>query len=70
MDNVAKTSLLTAAMRAVESNRSDSEGRLFVDPYAALSQAGEVAPHRWPFPTAPLHIPNIPRGYYVEARKV
>lgn len=36
---------------------------------ATLSQAGDVAPNRWPFPTAPLHIPNIPRGYYVEARK-
>ena len=37
---------------------------------ASLSQAGDVAPTRWPFPTAPLHIPNIPRGYYVEARKI
>ena len=36
---------------------------------ATLSQAGEVAPTRWPFPAAPLHIPNIPRGYYVESRR-
>jgi methyltransferase (TIGR00027 family) len=35
-----------------------------------LSQAGEVAPSRWPFPTVPLNIPNVPRGYYVEARKL
>jgi methyltransferase (TIGR00027 family) len=40
MDSVAKTSLLTAAMRAVESNRSYTEGRLFTDPYAELL-AGE-----------------------------
>lgn len=31
---VAKTSLLVAAMRAVETKRSDSEGRLFSDPFA------------------------------------
>lgn len=37
---------------------------------ASLSQAGDVAPNRWPFPTAPLSIPNIPRGYYVEAIKL
>ena len=36
MDTVAKTSLLTAAMRAVETRRSDSEGRLFSDPYAEV----------------------------------
>lgn len=40
MDGIAKTSLLTAAMRAVESNRSDAEGRLFSDPYAE-SLAGD-----------------------------
>lgn len=28
--------------------------------------AGEVAPDRWPFPTAPRNIPNVPRGFYVE----
>ena len=39
-DGVAKTSLLTAAMRAAETNRTDSEGRLFVDPFAELL-AGE-----------------------------
>ncbi len=36
MDAIAKTSLLTAAMRAVETGRSDGEGRLFLDPYAEL----------------------------------
>lgn len=36
MDSIAKTSLLTAAMRAVETRRSDTEGRLFSDPYAEL----------------------------------
>jgi methyltransferase (TIGR00027 family) len=36
---------------------------------ASLSQAADVAPDRWPFPVAPLHIPNVPRGYYVEAIK-
>jgi len=40
MDSVAKTSLMTAAMRAVESKRSESQGRLFVDPYAEIL-AGE-----------------------------
>lgn len=34
MNGVAMTSLLVAAMRAVESKRSDAEGRLFLDPYA------------------------------------
>lgn len=34
INGVGKTSLLVAAMRAVESERSESEGRLFVDPYA------------------------------------
>jgi methyltransferase (TIGR00027 family) len=37
---------------------------------AVATQAGDVAPDRWPFPTAPLHIPNVPRGFYIEARKV
>lgn len=40
MDAIAKTSLLTAAMRAMETNRSDKEGRLFSDPYAEIL-AGE-----------------------------
>ena len=40
MDAIAKTSLLTAAMRAVETKRSDEQGRLFSDPYAELL-AGE-----------------------------
>lgn len=40
MDSIAKTSLLTAAMRAVETKRSESEGRLFSDPYAE-TLAGE-----------------------------
>lgn len=34
MDSIAKTSLLTAALRAAETNRSESQGRLFLDPYA------------------------------------
>ncbi|WP_413288058.1 class I SAM-dependent methyltransferase [Bdellovibrio sp. HCB337] len=37
---------------------------------AVATQAGEFAPTRWPFPTAPRHIPNVPRGFYMEARKV
>lgn len=41
MDAIAKTSLLTAAMRAVETKRSDSEGRLFSDPYAELLAGDE-----------------------------
>jgi len=36
LDAVAKTSLLTAAMRAVETNRSENEGRLFTDPFAEV----------------------------------
>jgi hypothetical protein len=24
---------------------------------------------RWPFPAAPAHVPGVPRGYLVEARK-
>lgn len=40
MDSIAKTSLLTAAMRAAETKRSDVEGRLFNDPYAEIL-AGE-----------------------------
>lgn len=43
MDPIAKTSLLTAAMRAKESNRSESEGRLFVDPFAELLAGAEGA---------------------------
>lgn len=34
---------------------------------ATLSQAGDASPERWPFPTAPIHIPNVPRGYFVSA---
>lgn len=33
-------------------------------------QAAEVAPHRWPFPLVPRHIPNVPRGFYVEGKKI
>ena len=40
-DAVAKTSLLTAAMRAVETNRSEKEGRLFTDPFAELLAGSE-----------------------------
>ena len=41
MDGIARTSLLTAAMRAAETNRSQSEGRLFSDPYAELLAGDE-----------------------------
>lgn len=37
---------------------------------ATPSQAGDVAPTRWPFPAVPLHIPNVPRGYFIEAHKM
>jgi methyltransferase (TIGR00027 family) len=36
MNGVAMTSLLVAAMRAVETKRTNSEGRLFSDPYAEI----------------------------------
>lgn len=45
MDGVAKTSLLLAAMRAKESQRSESEGRLFVDPYAKVLAGEEGTCH-------------------------
>jgi methyltransferase (TIGR00027 family) len=41
LDAVAKTSLLTAAMRAVETNRSENEGRLFTDPFAEVLAGSE-----------------------------
>lgn len=41
MDSIAKTSLLTAAMRAIESGRTDAEGRLFSDPFADALAGGE-----------------------------
>lgn len=41
MDAIAKTSLLTAAMRAMETKRSDKEGRLFSDPYAEILAGDE-----------------------------
>lgn len=37
---------------------------------AAATQPGEVAPERWPFPTAPRHVPGVPRIFFVEARKL
>ena len=36
---------------------------------ATATQAGEFAPQRWPFPVAPLDVPNVPRGFFLEARK-
>ncbi len=36
---------------------------------ARVTQAADVAPARWPFPSTPLHIPNVPRGFFLEARK-
>lgn len=38
--------------------------------HAVVTQPGEFAPTRWPFPTAPRSVPNVPRGFYVEARKL
>ena len=35
-----------------------------------LTQAGEYSPERWPFPMAPKHIPNVPRGFFAEAIKL
>ncbi|HVK60232.1 MAG TPA: SAM-dependent methyltransferase, partial [Bdellovibrionales bacterium] len=32
---------------------------------AHATQAGEFAPTRWPFPTAPRNVPNVPRGFYM-----
>src|ERR671939_219736 len=40
-DAVAKTSLLTAALRAVETDRSENEGRLFTDPFAEVLAGSE-----------------------------
>lgn len=37
---------------------------------ATLTQNGEVAPDRWPFPVIPLSVSNVPRGFYVEATKL
>jgi methyltransferase (TIGR00027 family) len=41
LNPVAMTSLLVAAMRAAETNRSETEGRLFSDPYAELLAGSE-----------------------------
>jgi methyltransferase (TIGR00027 family) len=37
---------------------------------AVATQPGEVDPARWHFPTAPRHVPNVPRIFFVEARKL
>jgi methyltransferase (TIGR00027 family) len=37
---------------------------------AVATQPGEVDPTRWNFPTAPRHVPNVPRIFFVEARKL
>ncbi|HKR02690.1 MAG TPA: SAM-dependent methyltransferase [Pyrinomonadaceae bacterium] len=37
---------------------------------AVATQPGEVEPARWRFPNAPRHIPNVPRIFFVEARKL
>ena len=37
---------------------------------AIASQPGEFAPSRWPFPTAPRVIPNVPRSFFVQATKI
>lgn len=36
---------------------------------STTTQASEVAPHRWPFPVMPK-VPNAPRGFFVESRKL
>lgn len=36
---------------------------------AEATQPGEFAPARWPFPTAPRQVPNVPRSFLVQARK-
>jgi methyltransferase (TIGR00027 family) len=36
---------------------------------SVATQAGEFAPTRWPFPTVPRNVPNVPRGFYIEARR-
>lgn len=36
---------------------------------SVATQAGEFAPTRWPFPIVPRSVPNVPRGFYIEARK-
>lgn len=41
LDSISKTSLLTAAMRAVETNRTLEQGRLFSDPYAEILAGDE-----------------------------
>jgi methyltransferase (TIGR00027 family) len=49
------------------------EPETFVEQFgweAVATQPGEVDPARWPFPTAPRHIPNVPRIFFVEARKL
>lgn len=35
-----------------------------------MTQPGEYAPGRWPFPVAPRDVPNIPRSFFVEAYKL
>ena len=37
---------------------------------AVATQPGEVDPARWPFPTAPRHVPDVPRIFFVEACKL
>ncbi|MFN8369842.1 MAG: SAM-dependent methyltransferase [Bacteriovoracaceae bacterium] len=36
---------------------------------ANVIQTGDVAPHRWHMPVIPRNIPNVPRGFLVEAVK-
>lgn len=40
-----------------------------IDWECELTQPGEVCPARWLFPIVPLHIPNVPRSFFVEAQK-
>jgi methyltransferase (TIGR00027 family) len=37
---------------------------------AVMTQPGEYAPERWPFPTAPRNVPNVPRSFFALAYKI
>lgn len=37
---------------------------------AEAKQAGELFPTRWPFPVAPRHVPDVPRGFFIFALKI
>ncbi len=66
-DLLGATARWTAAVRARESPRED---RLFYDPWAA-ALAGEEGANfgRWPLPVIPRTMPDMPRNWYVVARR-